>query len=66
MRGASDNSRRASDAPFLPAGVGLSVRFRCGRCDRPSQMTGSATRKVRGLKTKVCAACRVLIDGEGV
>lgn len=64
MRGASDNARRSQDVRFLPAGSGLSVRFRCGRCDKASQMPGSATRAVAGLRTKVCAACKEALDAK--
>lgn len=62
MKGASDSANRAQDVPFRAAGIGMAPRFRCGRCDKPSAMHGSGTRAVSGLRTKVCAKCRVEID----
>lgn len=59
-----NSSRRSADLPTRMPGVGLSTSFRCGKCDLPKSLSGAGLRRVRGLKTRVCAGCKREIDEE--
>jgi hypothetical protein len=58
----SDNTKRPMERPFAIRGIGATLRFRCGKCDQPRDVLGSGFRKVWGLRTKICTACKDEID----
>lgn len=50
----SDDTRRTDPGPWKPAGLGMLMRCRCARCDKPRLLAG---RKKTPLGF-VCAECR--------
>ncbi len=53
----SDRIRTAPDVPYRPAGVGLTLTFRCADCAVPKPVLGRKLKRVRGLRQWVCAGC---------
>lgn len=53
----SDNSMRPGSPTFRQMGVGMAATFKCGDCDKSASTIGRRMRKVRGLRTYVCAGC---------
>lgn len=51
------NPSRDLTAVRPSAGLGLTSLFQCGRCSRRGSTMGRRMRKVRGVKTWVCAQC---------
>lgn len=58
----SDDIRPRGDVAWAAAGIGLSMRFRCAKCDKPSAQLGCGIRLVLGLKQRVCGRCKTAID----
>lgn len=57
-----ETTRAAPDVPFKPRGLGLAMLFRCAACSNPSSTLGRGLRRVNGLRTYVCKACKEAID----
>ena len=59
----SDTSRRQPDAPFVPAGPGMSATFACTQCNVHKSIHGRKFQLVRkgamrGIRGWVCAECK--------
>ena len=66
MRSDRYNPARGQSSGFRPAGIGQTMTFRCGQCDQARSTSGSSMRVIRGLRTKVCAACKTDLDASAV
>lgn len=66
MRSDRYNPARGRSSGFTHSGIGQAMTFRCGKCDKPNSTTGSAMRFIRGLRTKVCAACKTDLDANAL
>lgn len=54
----SDDNKQAADIKWRNAGIGLASRWACGACGKPQyMMLGRKLRRVRGVRTWVCAGC---------
>lgn len=54
----SETRNQPADVRFRPAGVGHASKWACGACAKPQwSMLGRKLRRVRGVKTWVCAGC---------
>jgi hypothetical protein len=54
----SDTVKGAPDLPWRPAGIGLEVRMRCGKCDKPMPNAGRKRQLHRGAKVWVGKCCQ--------
>jgi len=58
----SDDNRRSQPGSWKPATAAWST-FRCGKCDQTAgNGSGTGMRRVQGLMTRVCPACKSAID----
>jgi hypothetical protein len=53
----SDTARHAPDVHWRHIGTGMSQRFRCARCDKPSESQGRKLQRVQGVRQYVCKGC---------
>jgi hypothetical protein len=54
----SDTVKAVPDVPFKPAGIGLEVRMRCGKCNQPMPNAGRKLQRHRGAKVWVGKCCQ--------
>lgn len=58
----SDYSLRAPDRAYAAPGVGMTPQFMCAACAKKSGNLASGIRLVRGVRSRVCKACKERID----
>lgn len=58
----SDDSLRAPDRAYAAPGVGMTPQFMCAACAGKCSQRGSGIRLVRGMRSRVCKACKERID----
>jgi hypothetical protein len=58
----SDAIKPRGDVKFKAAGIGMHMRFRCAKCDKPASQLGCGIRLWCGVKQRMCGPCKTLID----
>lgn len=53
-----DSHNAPRDVPFKPAGIGMSIRWRCGGCNQNRFSTAGSRGKGLGKRCSVCVAAK--------